>query len=340
MLRLNRRGRRSHIVGAGVSVLAVLLSAACTTASEPVPEPVRRSPTRLPTTPPADPPPSPPVPCPKARAWTGTTTEFGTNVSTRQKPIAEAMVELDRLFGRLEVVRVFDPSVPPQDAWSRRREALANRVVVTSFRMPPAAVITGQYDSQIRSFFRSTPANVTLFWSYYHEVEPHIDAGKFTADQYRRAFRRLVDIAQRLCKPNLYPTLILTGYTAEAASGRDWRVYYPGDSYISVLGWDPYNQASGQPTVYGSPPELYDHVIEASDAAGKPFAIAETGSRLIPGDDTGAQRARWLHDVGAYLDERGAVFVTYYHSIGISGADYRLLDRPSVRAWRFWVTRK
>jgi hypothetical protein len=277
---------------------------------------------------------TPAPPCPKAPWWDGTTTAFGTNISTRDKNYETAVAELDATFGRLGAVRVFDPGLPPATAWERRGPLLEGRRVVYSFRAPPAEILAGTHDARLLHFFESTPDGVDLFWSYFHEVEPHIDAGTFTADTYKRAFRHVVDLAQGLCRPNLYPTLILTGYTTEVGSGRQWRTYHPGDDYVSVLGWDPYNSASEQPTEYAPPEELYGGVVAASQETGKPFGIAETGSRLIPTDPTGRGRARWLTDVARYLEEQGAVFVTYYSSVGVSGADYRLLDPPSIAAWR------
>ncbi len=252
---------------------------------------------------------------------------------------ADKLAELDRTFGELDAVRVFDPSVPPTNAWKRRGHLVGGRVVVHSFRVPPAEVLAGAHDEVLRHYFERVPTDVTLFWSYFHEVEPHIEAGEFTAAEYRRAFRRIVDIAQEQCRIDLYPTLILTGYAVDPESGRDWRDYYPGDRYVSVLGWDPYNSASRRPTEYPPPAEVFGRVIEVSRAAGKPFGIAETGSRLTRSDPSGHGRARWLRRTAAYLERQGAVFVTYYHSVGVSGADYRLLDAPSIRAWRSWVSR-
>jgi hypothetical protein len=338
-------GRRAVAGPLTTAVLAVLL-AACTPAvrdrGEGAATPLS-TPSAAPSTTGAAPetsaPPTPQGPCPLARTWTGDTTAFGLNASTGDQTITEAIAKLDRAYGRLDAVRIFDPEAPPHNAWARRGDVLADRVVISSFRMPPDEVLAGVYDDQVRHFLRTTPASVTLFWNYFHEVESNIEAGQFTAAQFRSAFRHLVEIGKGVCRTNLYPTLILTGYTAEPDSGRDWRDYYPGADYVSVLGWDPYNMASGQPTSYEAPVDLYDEVVEASRAAGKPFGIAETGSRLVPGDENGAGRGAWLKEVGEHLDAEGAVFATYFSSIGTSTADYRLRDESSIAGWKHWVTR-
>ncbi|CUR55123.1 exported hypothetical protein [metagenome] len=270
--------------------------------------------------------------CRRAPVYKGRKTRFGANLSTHGVSLADAVRTSDRQFGRMGAVRVFDPTVPPSNTWKRRAGALRKRSIVTSFRMPPQQVIAGVYDAQMRRFFNRAPENAKVFWSYYHEPEPQIDAGVFTYRQYRLAWRHLVNLARGACNPKLFPTLILTGWTAERASGRSWRDYYPGRRYISVMGWDPYNSASRAPSSYVRPVDLFRSVSRASRAAGKPMGIAETGSRIVAGDN-GAGRAKWLRRLGTYFSNRDAAFVTYFNSIGTSGADYRLRDRPSINAW-------
>ncbi len=271
--------------------------------------------------------------CLKAPTWEGGRTLFGTSVSTRTLSFAEAVRRKDARYGRLDVVRMFDSTAPPRTLWQNRGPSVAARVVVGSFRMPPREVLAGVWDQEVLHYFQTLPGDVTLFWSYFHEMERHIDAGEFTAAEFRAAFRHVVDLAASVCRSQAYPTLVLTGYTALAASGRDWRTYYPGRNYVSVMAWDPYNHASSQPDVYEPPAVLYDPVVAVSAEAGKPFAIAETGSQLIPGDRNGRQRAAWLAEVAAYAVRHDAVFVTYYDSIGYNGPDYRLRDRASADAW-------
>ena len=71
--------------------------------------------------------------------------------------------------------------------------------------------------------------------------------------------------------------------------------------------------------------------MNAARSVGKPWAIGELGTKLIPGD-SGAGRAKWLRDVGAYSRANGAEYVAYFDST--VGDDYRLLDAASQQAWR------
>ena len=77
---------------------------------------------------------------------------------------------------------------------------------------------------------------------------------------------------------------------------------------------------------------MYARAVAKSRELGLPWGIAETGSRLVPGDESGEKRAAWLRNIGKWLSDRDATFVTYFDSV--VGGDFRLLDQPSKLAWR------
>ncbi|MBT0992905.1 hypothetical protein KIN34_01185 [Cellulomonas sp. DKR-3] len=262
-------------------------------------------------------------------------TEFGSSISTSGITPDASLSEVDKAFGKIGAVRVFDPGLP--SSWSSLRSRVtSDRTVIVSFRPDPKEVLAGTYDAQLRAFFRDAPDDQVVYWSYIHEPEPLIANGTFTEAQYRAAWKRIAGFEKEFCKPNMYATLILTGYTAEPVSKRSWTTYYPGDDVIDVMAWDPYNGAS-DPTrdFYASAASIFANPVKASREAGKPFAIAETGSRLVPGDD-GRARAAWLTSVGAYLKANDAVFATYFQST--NAGNWRLDDVYSQRAWGAFVT--
>jgi hypothetical protein len=247
------------------------------------------------------------------------------------------LADLDALFGlRLEALRLFDPDLPA--SWNSARAAsTAGRTLIVSFRPMPQDVLAGKYDRELRTFFANAPSNQTIYWSYIHEPEPLIDKGTFTADQYRRAWQRIAGFANEACKANLHPTLILTGWTSSPASKRDWRTYYAGDDVVQVLAWDPYNGVhEPDRTYYASAESMFGDIVRIARESGKPFGIAETGSRLIPGDD-GRGRAAWLTSVGDYLRANGAAFVTYFQST--RDANWLLEDQYSRAAWAAQVAK-
>lgn len=294
------------------------------------PPPVTEPPVTEPpvTPPPVTKPPTQPEVCTRP-APTGT--QFGTSISTSGQSHAQAVAGIDSLFGRVPILRVFDGGMV--FPWSHSRTAMiAGRDLVMSFRPMPQDVLSGKHDAEFRQWFEQAPSNVTIYWSYIHEPEPLIVQGKFTAEQYRQAWQRIDKIADSVCRSNMYPTLILTGWTTVPASKRDWRTYYPGGDVIDVMAFDPYNGATDPGRdFYTSVPGLFDSVRKAAQEAGKPYGIAETGSLKVPSDPTGAGRAAWLTELAAYHRQHGALFVTYFHST--RDGEWRLLDDKSKAAW-------
>ena len=247
---------------------------------------------------------------------------------TKREPEDVALARTDELLGRLDVVRVFNEGFPAP--WPGKAPG---RNVVVSFKLEPAQVIQGVHDQAMARWFRDAPDDVEVHWSYWHEPEDDIEAGRFTADQYKVAFAHLQRIARDAAGPRLRSTLILQSYTTRPQSGRDWRDYYPGDEAVDVFAWDVYNRpprAGG----YTPPAELMGAQVEAARSVGKPFAVAELGSVLAEGDD-GSGRARWLREAGDYLKAQDAVFVTYF-DLAFNGGrdDYRLRDAASIQAWK------
>lgn len=334
-----------------VDDVSLVGSSASTPTAKPTPKPTATTapkPTPTATTAPKPAPTAAPKPAPTATQAPAPTTppvagactrptpsgtEFGSSLSTSGQTAGQSLAGVDAIFGKLPVVRVFDPGmVMPWD--KPRTGMLAGRDLVISFRPMPQDVLSGKYDAELAAWFAQAPSDVTIYWSYIHEPEPLIANGTFTADQYRRAWQHIDAIADKACRSNMYATLILTGWTTLPAAQRDWRDYYAGGDVIDVMAFDPYNGASNPTAVtsYPSAASIFDSVVKVAAEAGKPYGIAETGSPKIPSDASGSQRAAWLADVAAYHRKHGALFVTYFHSS--RDGEWRLLDAPSQTAWR------
>ena len=277
---------------------------------------------------------------PAARTQPPTTvrpaTLFGTSLSTNGRTISEAVGGQEAKLGRLPVVRVFDTGPPPRDSWTRRDVALSGKTIVVSFRASPAVVLSGRLDGDLLHFFRTAPRARDVYWSLNHEPEAQVLAGEYTTAEYRRAWRRIGALARSVQNPRLHATLILSAFTADPVTGRDWRAYFAGRSTIDVLAWDVYNSAVGRPTTYEDPASLFAPLARIAERAGLPFAIGEMGTARTPGDARGVGRAAWLRASGEYLRDRGALFVTYFDSRR-NGA-FVLDDQPSVAAWRELMT--
>lgn len=235
-------------------------------------------------------------------------------------------------YGAPEIVRIFHPGAP--SGWAAA-DVTEGATLSVSFKIEPRDVLSGANDAKLRAWFRSAPDNIPIYWTYFHEPEDNVESGRMTASDYRAAWQRIVSISREVCHPNLYSTLILMDWTVDPKSGRDFYDYYPGSAYIDVLGWDPYNPWQNN-NAYRSPASIFDKVIAVANREGKPFAVAETGSQLMGGDD-GTLRAQWLKDTAAYLENKGALYVSYFDTVVEGKYDWRLKDAPSKAAWDFVI---
>ncbi|HIW63540.1 MAG TPA: hypothetical protein H9881_13860 [Candidatus Stackebrandtia excrementipullorum] len=239
----------------------------------------------------------------------------------------------DRLNGRygLESVRVFYSGLPAD--WPGRIDADGLTLTV-SFKADPTEILAGKHDAHLKRWFADAPTDRDIYWSYYHEPEDNIEDGHFSADDYRQAWKHLVTLADPADNPRLSATLILMGWTLENGSGRDWNDYFPGTDTIDVLAWDTYNDIHADPDTYRDPEDLFGKSVQISRDTGLPFAVAETGSDLVPGDD-GTERAAWLTEVATYLTDNDALWVQYF-DIDFTDhgfTDFRIRDEAGQDAW-------
>jgi Glycosyl hydrolase family 26 len=253
-------------------------------------------------------------------------TLFGESTQPRSGTVADALARESAKFGRPNVVRYYSPGLPT--SWTTLNK-LTSAPLVVSFKSSPIAVARGDNDAYLRAWFAAAPRDRVTWWTYYHEPENDIEAGAFTAADFRAAFRHVAALAAEAHNSDLRATLILMGYTTVSRT-RTWTDYYPGADVVDVLGWDVYNHNAAQGIAYSPPATVFGKVVAASNAAGKPFGIAETGAIRLP-TDTGAGRGAYLRAAADYLRGAGAEFVTYFDST--HGGNFVLDDAPSVGAW-------
>jgi hypothetical protein len=238
----------------------------------------------------------------------------------------KALRRTDATLGRLDAVRVFYRRMPR--AWPGKAPG---RNVIVSFRLDPSRVLAGEYDDYMRDWFASVPIGLNVWWTNYHEPEDEIEAGKFTAAEYRTSFEHLDRLADESANERLQSTVILMSWTARPASGRKWRSYVPNPANIDVLAWDLYNRRRD---VYPDPVALLEAAQHDSETIGKPFAVAELAS-VLGRRDNGSGRAEWLRAMGDFAAEHDARFVSYYNLLWNGGSDdFRLMDAPSIQAWK------
>ncbi|SCG54365.1 hypothetical protein [Micromonospora humi] len=242
---------------------------------------------------------------------------------------SQALSRSDRTIGRLRMARVFYPGLPP--AWDGSRSDMVDRTVVVSFKAPPQEINAGKYDARLTSWFASIPRDHDVYWAYFHEPEDDVERGSFTAAQYKQAWRRIAGMANRANNPKLINTVILMCWTVDPKSGRSFDAFYPGSDLVETIGWDCYNWAVKWKR-YAPPTEVFDRMVDKSRALGKPWGLAETGSDLLPGD-AGTGRAAWIRSMTSYINGKRPEFVAYWNN-AVSYGDFRLLDQPSIQAWK------
>lgn len=255
---------------------------------------------------------------------------FGSTVSVRPgESIVEARARIADEIGEPPIVRLYSPGAPP--AWDELILRAGDAAIVVSFKFDPAVVLSGAADARLRAWFAAAPTDRDVYWVYFHEPEDNIEAGAFTAGQFRAAWRHIDWLAQQASSTRLFGTVVLMCWTLDDRADRTWTDYVPAGPPPDVLAWDCYNRPAETADGYASPDDLFDASVDVSEQVGSRWAIGELGSVLAGGDD-GSGRAAWLRSVADYSRERDAAFVTYFHSM-IDGA-YALNDPASQQAWR------
>ena len=231
-------------------------------------------------------------------------------------------------IGTPQTVRVFYPGLPlPWSGWVRP----LTQPLAMSFNALPATILSGADDAALAAWFDGAPTNRTIWWSYNHEPEHHIELGQYTAAAYRAAWAHIAAIADASGHANLRATLTLMNWTANPASGRTVADYYAGPNVIDTIAWDAYNSPTAQTAgVYDSPASVFGQSYNATVALGRSFAVGEFGSLLATGDTTGAGRAAWIAASGQWLAAHNASFADYFDAN--MGGNYQLFDTPSQRA--------
>lgn len=235
-------------------------------------------------------------------------------------------------FGRMPIVRVYYPGLPPSTAWTTGLAGANKSAVIVSFKALPTDILSGADDAALRHFFDTAPTGHPIYYTYYHEPEDNIAAGQFKLADYKAAWAHVVSLADAAHNSYLHSTLILMEWDLVKASGRDWKNYLPGGGIISVLGWDAYpvGSATNVHPQLTSAPDFMGPAIAASKSVGLPYGFAEFGL------STPAGRPGWLTSIGKYLMGSGALFGSLFNG----NAQYptlQLTDSGSISVWHGYV---
>lgn len=178
-------------------------------------------------------------------------------------------------------------------------------------------------------------------WNFHWQAAHN--GGQGTPEQYRLAFRRIVDIFRREGARNVkwvFSPNVGNAYTHRATGPSHWNWYghyYPGDGYVDYLGPHGYNG----PSVWGGAYQPFGTVFDSGDAdhilsdmerrwPSKKIIIGEYASQESRGHDKG----QWIADAYAVLRRhRNVVGAIWFNAR--KEADWRIeSSRSSLEAYR------
>jgi hypothetical protein len=156
---------------------------------------------------------------------------------------------------------------------------------------------------------RSRPGPILV--AFHHEPEAAGSTSYGTQADYIAAYRRVVSIFRSRNVTNVTWTWQMTewSFRVNAADRRSAPKWYPGDSYVDVVGSDAYNWSTCKGSsgrweefkVFGDP------VVQFARAHGKLAAFPEFGSQADP------RRAQWLANARDYLVANRATIAGAYY---------------------------
>jgi hypothetical protein len=136
-----------------------------------------------------------------------------------------------------------------------------------------------------------------VYLAFHHEPEDDL-ATWGTPGDYAAAFRHIVTVFRSRGVTNVAFVWNMMNWTFEPQSGRDPNAYYPGDSYVDIIGVDGYNWYPGRE---GSPWQTFRQVFQTSNefavVHNKPWMVVETGTQEDP--DQPGRKAQWFTDIVA-----------------------------------------
>jgi plastocyanin len=177
-----------------------------------------------------------------------------------------------------------------------------------------ADIADGDYDSDIDDRAQSIKAyGAPAFFVFHHEPEDQVGQAGTEAD-FVDAYRHVVDRFRSKGVTNLSYALVLMASTYRYG---DPDAFYPGDSYVDLVGADGYNWhgCPGRDDDWISFADIFSDFRDFGVAKDKPLYVAEWGSMEDP--DVPGRKADWIEDASATIRSWPEVkMLAYYHNEG------------------------
>lgn len=147
--------------------------------------------------------------------------------------------------------------------------------------------------------------------AFGHEPELASKSSRGGAEEFKRAFRKVVDVFRSRDVTNVKWVLQLTDWSFRTATtSRDYAAkWYPGDNYVDIIGADAYN--------WYTCGEGQGRDLPLSTVAGGllPFAKAHGKLASLPefGANVTVERGKWLRDAHAWLKSESESFASAFY---------------------------
>ena len=241
--------------------------------------------------------------------------------------------QMGRKFDIVHVYHQWSQNFPTAE---ERALAAEGRMLLINWKSPGSwpAVANGSQDAQITTTAtRLKGFGQKVFLAFHHEPENDIPGAGQPAD-YAKAFRRVVDIFNRIGADNVLFVWNMMGFVG--GHGDIYPTLYPGDAYVDWIAYDPYNwygcKAGHKTRSFAEITKpFYDWT--AAHAPGKPLMLAEYGLREQPGGTP--SKAEWLRDSLVQLKTTRTRIKALVYFNNLHTCDWRITSSSaSVAAYR------
>ena len=173
------------------------------------------------------------------------------------------------------------------------------RIPFINWKMPSPwrSVASGSQDQWIASRADAFKAfGHPVYLSIHHE--PENDGTYGSQADYVAAYRHVIDIFRSRGVSNVAFSWTMMAWSFDVRSGESIQNWYPGDSYVDVIGADGYNWAPGRAgSKWTMAASVFDNVNTFATSRQKPWMAVEYGVQEDPSDPN--RKAAWLADLTA-----------------------------------------
>jgi hypothetical protein len=175
-------------------------------------------------------------------------------------------------------------------------------------------IASGRYDADIDARAQAIKAySAPAFFVFHHEPEDEVGQAGSEQD-FVNAYRHVVDRFRAKGVTNLSYALVLMASTYRYGEPD---LFYPGDSYVDLVGADGYNWhgCPGRDDAWTDFGSIFSDFRDFGVAKDKPLYVAEWGSMEDP--DVPGRKADWIDDAAATIKSWPEIkVVAYYHNEG------------------------